>query len=547
MMMHTKLYHLALVALLLTGGPQEASAQGFLKKVGNAINKGTKELEKVNKKLNELNPNKKNTDKQRKASENVKLEEYTEQELPVWEKKNTPKGHTSNMYEYMDDHKALAKDYCQFRTTASTKTITVDHLNGIQLGYFHDGRAFVHTSANGMMCIDQKGNIIKQWSRGDELTGINTFDGVDYPKFDSGRFIIVEKEEKYKYYGTAVIYDTNFNVIKRIPQVSSVSNFEGGIAIISKYTGKLIKSTEDAYIDINGNEVFPNLSKMANATDYCLQNTDIRPLREGIAAYAVKKDFMGGSLWGFRDGKGNIITQPIYLQVQDFSNGMAAVLVNMEGVNKWGFIDTKGNMVIPPKYTNQPSQFDNCGLAMVCNKDGLCSFINKKGETVSKTYSDITPFYNGHALYTEYLMDGANNNGKWAIHSGEDQTYLIDSKFNIVATLGKNIIHANEHGDNGMHFFKKGYDIINNNKFERYADYSIGTSFTNGQIYLNLGPNGTGLLSQNGDLIIGGLTGYFSEGLAPVNNTHEFSRDSMYAGYVNEKGEWIIQFKENEF
>ncbi len=28
MMMHTKLYHLALVALLLTGGPQEASAQG---------------------------------------------------------------------------------------------------------------------------------------------------------------------------------------------------------------------------------------------------------------------------------------------------------------------------------------------------------------------------------------------------------------------------------------------------------------------------------------------------------------------------------------
>ena len=54
MMMHTKLYHLALVALLLTGGPQEASAQGFLKKVGNAINKGTKELEKVNKGLNNV-------------------------------------------------------------------------------------------------------------------------------------------------------------------------------------------------------------------------------------------------------------------------------------------------------------------------------------------------------------------------------------------------------------------------------------------------------------------------------------------------------------
>lgn len=46
MMMHTNLYHLALVALFLTGGSQEASAQGFFKKVGSAINKGTKELEK---------------------------------------------------------------------------------------------------------------------------------------------------------------------------------------------------------------------------------------------------------------------------------------------------------------------------------------------------------------------------------------------------------------------------------------------------------------------------------------------------------------------
>ena len=382
--------------------------------------------------------------------------------------------------------------------------------------------------------------------KNDELIVIRA-GGTDYPKFDSGRFIVLEKEEKYKYYGTAVIYDTNFNVIKRIPQVSSVTNFEDGVAIICKYTGKLVNTYEDAYIDINGNEIFQNLSKMANASNFRLQSTDLRPLRDGLAAYAVKKGLLGASLWGFRDAKGNPITQPIYLKVQDFSNGMAAVLVEKDGQTKWGFIDTKGNMVIEPKYTNQPSQFDNCGLAMVCNKDRLCSFINKKGETVSKTYSDITPFYNGYAIFTEYVQDGAENGGKYAIHSYDDQTYLIDSNFNIVATLGKNILKANAYGENGMHFFHKGYDIDSNYKFERYSDYSIGTSFVNGQIYLSLGSVGTGLMSKNGDIIIGGLTGYYSEGFAPVNHSHELNRSELYAGYVNEKGEWIIQFKENDF
>lgn len=556
MSMRNRFYQLAMIAFLLMGGTQSVSAQGFLDKIGKAIEKGTKKLEKVNKKLeevnkdlNELNPNKKVKEKRQKTSSNEN--NVNDDEDDDWSIESKLKGHPSNVFRYMVSHsedvkKDFIQNYCEFKTTSSTKTITVDRLKDIQLGYFHDGRAFVNTPANGMLCIDTKGNIVKRWTRNDELTVIRT-GGADYPKFDSGRFIILEKAEKYKYYGTAVIYDTNFNVIKRIPQVSSVTNYEDGVAIICKYTGKLPNTYEDAYIDINGNEIFQNLSRMANSSNSRLQSTDLRPLRDGLAAYAVKKGLLGASVWGFRDAKGNPITQPIYSQVQDFSNGMAAVLVEQDGQSKWGFIDTKGNMVIEPKYTKQPSQFDNCGLAMVCNKDGLCSFINKKGEIVSKTYEKITPFNNGRAIYTEYLTQGGEqeDNSYFSTYSG--LTYLIDSNFNIVATLGRYLLNTSGYVDNGMHYFHKGSDINSNYSFERYSNYSIGTSFVNGQIYLNLDDISTGLLSKNGDVIIGGLTGFYSEGIAPVNHSHELNRSELYAGYVNEKGEWIIQFKENDF
>lgn len=552
--MWNNIIRMTLCFLLMTGGVQTVSAQGLLNKIGKAIGKGAQTLEKVNKGLEEVTKNTplstKNQQKQNEGNRNVYEDNNGEYEDEPTKEKRNPKGHVSNIYKFLseNDYGGITENFAQFKTTSATKVITLDDLFSINLGYFHDGRAFVYTSSNGVLCIDTKGNIIKEWKRNEASIHFISADGADYPKFDSGRFILVEYDEKYKMYGTAVIYDKDFNVIKRIPKVSYATNFQDGVAIIHKWTGQIGFSCENAYIDINGNEILPKISALANAEKNLLMPRANRPLCEGRSAFAVPIGIMDQCLWGFRDEKGNIIAEAKYSKVQDFSNGLAAVETNENGVPKWGFIDKQGKMIIPPKYTIQPSKFDNCGLAMVINKDGLCSFINKTGETVSKTYSDITPFCNGRALYREYDNQAAGQSGKWAEHNNEDLTYLIDSKFNVVATIG--VYTIGTHADNGMNLFKKGFNDIDNYKFERYAEFGTnGTFFVNGQIYLNLiGDDArSGLMSDNGDVVIGGLSGFFSEGLAPVNKTHELSRNKMYAGYVNEKGEWIIQFKENDF
>ena len=48
------------------------------------------------------------------------------------------------------------------------------------------------------------------------------------------------------------------------------------------------------------------------------------------------------------------------------------------------------------------------------------------------------------------------------------------------------------------------------------------------------------MLGDGGDVELSGITGAFTEGLAPVANDKE-------AGYVNKQGEWVVKFEENEF
>ena len=363
-------------------------------------------------------------------------------------------------------------------------------------------------------------------------------DGADYPKFDSGRFIIIETEEEYSSTGTAVIYDTDFKVIKRIPNVSWVSNYENGVAIITKNIKGSKIFSKSVFIDINGNEIMPKVAELINSKNGQPKGAQNRPLCDGLAAFAIAGSFLENPVWGFRDAKGNIVVKPTYKRVQDFSNGLAAVLVDVNGIDKWGFIDAKGNMVIQPKYTIEPSQFDICGLAMVVDKKAMCSFINKNGETVSQTYADITPFYNGRAIYTE----------NWTEQNADHQrTFLIDSDFNILATLGECVLNASN-TDNGMRFFHKGIDEINNYKFLRYSLFGIGHSFVNGKMYIVLFGEYVTLLNETGDISICGISGFFSEGLAPVNNVPMAINDkSESVGYVNEKGEWIIKFEESNF
>ena len=53
--MRNRFCQFVMITFLLMGGTQLVSAQGFLDKLGKAIDNGTKKLEKVNKKLEKVN------------------------------------------------------------------------------------------------------------------------------------------------------------------------------------------------------------------------------------------------------------------------------------------------------------------------------------------------------------------------------------------------------------------------------------------------------------------------------------------------------------
>ena len=77
-----------------------------------------------------------------------------------------------------------------------------------------------------------------------------------------------------------------------------------------------------------------------------------RPFAGGLAA--VRHGETG--LWGFIDGDGRVAVEPQYVQVRDFSGGLAAVEITVAAAGAelprrlWGYVDADGRVAIEPAY-----------------------------------------------------------------------------------------------------------------------------------------------------------------------------------------------------
>ncbi len=451
-----------------------------------------------------------------------------------------PKGQKSNLYELMRAENrpnmvnSINSKFANFKKTASTKVVTLDGLDYLKLGHFFDNRAIVKTQKNGVYCFDEKGNAVKHWDKNDNNTRIVPNLGV-YPKFGNNRLIDLKKGST-SWEGTAIIYDQNFNVIKQIANASFVSDYEDGVAIVvtNKRLSTLVWEVTNHYVDANGNYLFANLSKLVDANKTQFRAEQIRPTCEGLAAFCVPNTGYKPTTWGFRDAKGNIIAPAQFKKVQDFSNGLAAVCTD----GKWGFIDTKGNMAIPERYSNEPSKFDNCGMAMVMNREGKYMFIDKTGNVVSKEFKQVTPFCNGRALC---VMDNGTPDSHY-----DDYTVMIDSKFNIVSIISDDIL-VFPNKTSCMQFYGQSTMNTDNEILSRMIEgpERIGNLFIyDGHFYLYIEGCGYCLLSDTGDIVIAGLAGPFRNGIAQV---YDKAFHPQNIGYVNTKGEWVIKFELSEF
>jgi len=205
-------------------------------------------------------------------------------------------------------------------------------------------------------------------------------------EFHEGRAVIYlnrEGSSVFTGYDVGFIDETGNMLIP--PRFRAARNFSEGLAYVegSEFSG---------FIDLQGKPVI----KTDDRT---------RDFHEGLAA-VLSSERSGSRGWGYIDRSGKLVIQKQYAFADDFSEGLAGVVVG----KKFGFINQKGEMVIPPRFTPREgrylwsgivgtSRFSE-GLAPVTTERGLdkaYGYINRKGDFV------IPPQFNTAQLFSEGL------------------------------------------------------------------------------------------------------------------------------------------------
>ena len=267
----------------------------------------------------------------------------------------------------------------------------------------------------------------------------------------------------------------------KIPaQYSQATIFNEGLAFVVEEGG------HPTCIDKNGNVKFE--FAMAEGVG-CFQ--------EGLAPfYTLNND--NEAKWGFVDKKGNVVINPQFAYVHNFSNGLAAVatdkekwgFINKEGTyvinpqfdnvgnfyktgiapfktgDKWGFIDKKGKYVINPQFEAVSDFYENTAIV---SQNDKCGFINEKGNfIINPQFDNCSVFIYGEGLAAVALDDKVgfiDKKGKYIINPQFDFAFDFCDGFSIVGMDGKyGIIN------------KKGNYIVNP-QFEEikqpYLDFSM--------------------------------------------------------------------------
>lgn len=388
---------------------------------------------------------------------------------------------------------------------------------------FSDGVAYMSSYESGNFFFDKNGTVLFS-------TPMDVGGDEKAPMFENG--VVMEVVKEHGVDGLARIRDKKGNIIKELPKIYEAANFKGGVApVMYRWTDKdQIDHNDVKYVDTKGNFVFPDIHY--STTDLGILNRYL-PLRalnriesEGLTAFG-KVDRAGHKHWGFRDKMGKVVIPAQYDEVGDFHDGLATVKVPGEGGSgakgRWGFIDKTGKIVIQPKYSNRPSDF-NSGLAVVTNRTGESYYIDKTGATKFGpvgNYEDsevkdgqivaIGPFLNGYA-FVHFVVH----------YPGYELTQkfvgVIDPSLKIIKWGG-----LSGGPDNGM--------VPSGIKDGKCYLINQGASL---QYWVEL-PEMTRPVKH--------LKDTYSDGLA----RHYSYNSGGHSGYVNEKGEIVLEVKSNEF
>lgn len=301
--------------------------------------------------------------------------------------------------------------------------------------------------------------------------------------FDSTPVAIVKLED----YSVAIIRP-DASIVSIVKGIYSITSFVDGIALVQS-SGSFITSDPDYYfINAYGEHIYNHLDYFLeeNSTvfDHYFMAKLVRPIKENRRAFYKKGKY------GFLDESGKIVISAKYEEVSDFSEGLAAVAIRDANQTLWGFIDREGNTVIEPKFSNRPSDFHE-GFTVVPKKDRSYCYIDKSGAIRADGFSAAGRFFHGYAIA---------NNPKSKL------AYVLNSKAEIIANTY----------------------CQSRNSYYYSDDYFAG---------------GNTLFSPVGEIlrhfnVLDDLE--FHEGIS-ICKTKDMK------GYVNDKGEWVVIFKQSEF
>ena len=259
----------------------------------------------------------------------------------------------------------------------------------------------------------------------------------------------------------------------------------------------------------------------------------------GERTFLVGRNTENGFGNGAIDWEGNTVIPFVYLYVDFFSEGLAAV---RDEKNDMGYVNRKGEVVIPLQFEEAKPFSD--GLAVVKKKDGTYAYIDKTGKIVidASKYSSALPFYEGLAMVRsrdthkagfidktgkevipcQYRWAGYFRNGATYASDAEGKNWLIDQtgkKLKWIADA-EYLVYADDRmtkpnqQKNGMAMTE---EIVNlpdgdHEHVRRYFDETDEISYETYRLKKGL-----------------------SEGLAPY-----WDATAKKYGYVNESGTWVI-------
>lgn len=304
---------------------------------------------------------------------------------------------------------AMTEDILLLESRIPDKCYYFFDLQGNQIGNsywtkaepFSDGLAYVE-SPEKKGYIDKNGNFVIEL-QGDSY-GYSFEDGIalvktsiyDYRYIDTSGNVVLTLLDKFD----TRPMESNDSIIPYLQRIENSENVR---------RNSLRDDIQIGYMNMKGEIIIPARFKTPNDLAFDPSFSD------GLAP-AVLDDEQ--ELMGYINTKGEVAIQPQWRYAYPFSEGMARVYCEVNGVTGYGFINQNGELVIPPMSEYFVGPFSS-GFAKIFNERGSEGYIDKSGNIVIEPQYSIAHDFSGKYAMVEY----GGGTGRWAV---------IDKEGNVV-------------------------------------------------------------------------------------------------------------------